>query len=213
MKSKNASILLVFIAMAVMFLMACGGPDLEAQEAVRNACAKPGAASPYDININGQAPGVAMDYTIEVSGQNYRMYGTIDTPDYNREFEVVDFDGVLYGRLDGDEWEISDIFPSGIFISDIYELCPQGAAVSSAARSGSEVIGGVDTTRYTTTQSVKRDPDSERLYKDTHTVWVDSNGQLVKSHLVMEATSGTGSVTGTISGYGEPNVVTAPILP
>ncbi len=188
-------------------------PPIDAQAAVRNACTNPDASNSYDIGVLAQGPGVTFDYTIEVSGQNYHLYGTAEHSEYTGEFEIIEVDGVIYYREAGIAWEIVEGVPSGAFISHLAQLCPQGEVLSTATRSGSESIRGVDTTLYTITEKFKRGPDSQRTFADTHTLWVDTSGQLVKSRLVMESPVGTGQVDGTVSGYGEPNVVTARTVP
>ena len=207
--------------------------EAHAQDAVTNACTKAVATPYFDLHVtteateNGEPSDYAYDVKVSVAGRDtqMRLQGFIDGPVHA---EAILVDGMAYSRDMGAPWRVDPLTPETPTILDTFvgalptetgwSICP---VLEEAVRVGDEVVLGMTTTHYTANDSFKDLPDGtkERLITTQWDYWVDETGLLVQlrrvetrpPHSQLPVTFITTQTT-TISGVGEENVITAPVL-
>ena len=222
------------LAVTLSLLLGCNTtPSIDALDAVSQACATTQELD-YDIHMTSSVPGQSVTNNIQVSANDaYQLTGhlMIDAgsgmePE-SATYELIEVDGVVYSREEGQEWTFSDDIPPGLFI-DPFDLCPDVTS-ETVEKAGSEEINSIPTTRYIRRESTPGSKDGATTILPVNTTteyWVDSSGQLVRTRVVQvvgpepgaepgsaAAETVRGEATFVISGVGEPNVITAPRVP
>ena len=185
----------------------------------RAKCADAPNRDSYDIAAVSTTPDTHWIYDIRVSGEDYHLKVNMVEPE-GIVGEFIGVGGAFYGREDGLEWERLDqsfslsTFYSPHPIKGEFVVCPN-LEWPSLTLVGEEMLDGqlVEHFRMEVTQR------EVQVIDRTYDIWVHSNGQLVQAQQIMdfEATEfypATKAVfRSTISGVGEPNVISAPVLP
>lgn len=185
----------------------------------RSKCADAPNRDSYDVAAVSTTPDTHWISDIRVSGEDYHLIVNMVEPE-GIVGEFIRVGGAFYGREDGLEWERLD---RGFSLSTLYSPHPiKGEFVvcpnldwPSLTLVGEEMLDGQLVEHYRMEIMARQVQVIDRTYD----IWVDSNGQLVQAQQIMdfEATEfypATRAVfRSTISGVGEPNVISAPDLP
>lgn len=192
-------------------------------------CGRPMANS-YDIASVAKAPHFHWIYDIRVSGEDYHMKVTMLEQD-GAVNEVMGVDGVNYVYGEG-QWESLDRyfslpqFHSPHPIESEFVVCPN-LEIGSLSLVGSDLLNGQEVDHFRIGEELNLKPitDPGDVLSETDVVnriwdiWVDANGQLVQTTLIADYAETPDhpairvDIQSTISGVGEPNVITAPTLP
>ena len=182
-------------------------------------CADAPNRDSYDVAAVSTTPDTHWIYDLRVSGEDYHLKVNMVEPE-GIVGEFIGVSGAFYGREDGLEWERLDqsfllsTFYSPHPIKGEFVVCPN-LDWPSLTLVGEEMLDEQLVERYRIEMAQRQVQVIDRTYD----IWVDSNGQLVQAQQIMdfEATEfypATRAVfRSTISGVGEPNVITAPTLP
>lgn len=187
-------------------------------------------ANSYDVASVATAPHYHWIYDIRVSGEDYHIRLTMLEQD-GAVVEFVGVDGVNYVYGESQWGSLDQYYPLYAFhsphpIEGEFLVCPD-LEIGSAIRIGSELLNdqqvnhfrideGSDIGSIADIEDIQSTAD---LVNRTWDIWVDSNGQLVRTTLVADYAETPDyaafrlEVQSTISGVGEPNVITAPTLP
>lgn len=146
--------------------------------------------------------------------------------------EFIGVNGMLYGREDEGLWEEVNLYsPLEIFhsphpIEGEFVVCPN-LENQALALVGSELLNGQEVDHFRIGEELNLKPitDPGDIRSDADVInrigdiWVDANGQLVRTTLIADYAETPDyaafrvDIQSTISGVGEPNVITAPTLP
>ena len=185
----------------------------------RAKCADAPNRDSYDVAAVSTTPDTHWVSDIRVSGEDYHLKVNMVEPE-GIVGEFIRVGGVFYGREDGLEWERLDqsfslsTFYSPHPIKGEFVVCPN-LEWPSLTLVAEEMIDEQLVEHY----RIEIMQRQVQVIDRTYDIWVDSNGQLVQAQQIMdfEATEfypATRAVfRSTISGVGEPNVITAPVLP
>ena len=185
----------------------------------RAKCADAPNRDSYDIAAVSTTPDTHWISDIRVSGEDYHLVVNMVEPE-GIVSEFIGVGGAFYGRIDSLEWERLD---QSFSLSTLYSPHPiKGEFVvcpnldwPSLTLVGEEMLDGQLVEHFRIEMMQRQVQVIDRTYD----IWVDSNGQLVQAQQIMdfEATEfypATRAVfRSTISGVGEPNVISAPTLP
>ena len=182
-------------------------------------CADAPNRDSYDVAAVSTAPGTRWVYDIRVSGEDYHLKVNMIEPE-GIVVEFIGVDGSHYGRTDSLDWEKLDMrFP----LSNVYSPHPiKGELIvcpnldwPSLTLIGEETLNEQLVEHF----RIEIMQHQIQVVDRTYDIWVDSSGQLVQAQQIMdfEATefypASRAVFRSTISGVGEPNVITAPALP
>ena len=185
----------------------------------RSKCADAPNRDSYDVAAVSTTPDTHWISDIRVSGEDYHLIVNMVEPE-GIVSEFIGVGGAFYGRIDSLEWERLD---QSFSLSTLYSPHPiKGEFVvcpnldwPSLTLVGEEMLDGQLVEHFRIEMMQRQVQVIDRTYD----IWVDSNGQLVQAQQIMdfEATEfypATRAVfRSTISGVGEPNVITAPAQP
>ena len=202
-------------------------PQASAQEVVESACAKAVATDYFDLAVHMEATegGMESDYgytaKVGVAGVDFQLEvrGFIDRP---MHADGIYVGGKGYTREADGVWQVEPAASTTLLAlfgatptADGWSICPD---LAKAEKGGTEVVQGSPATRYTVSVSIDALPNSakEHIVHTQWDVWVDETGQLVQVRRTethpTEPTTITTQTT-VISGVGETNVITAPVVP
>ncbi len=182
-------------------------------------CADAPNRDSYDVAAVSTAPDTRWVYDIRVSGEDYHLTVNMIEPE-GIVGEFIGIGGAYYGRTDGLEWEKLDMrFPlSRVYsphpIKGEFVVCPN-LDWPSLTLIGEETLNEQLVEHF----RIEIMQHQVQVVDRTYDIWVDSSGQLVQAQQIMdfEATefypASRAVFRSTISGVGEPNVITAPALP
>lgn len=216
-----ASGMLAVLAVGLWLLLAQGEPamELSAAQALQQACDTM-AESDYDKTSVGTTDVDQFTATSSISGNNGHVTLSIYEPDGTTlilQVETILENGVLYRResvaLNHDTFGDWSIWRTGAS-SDLTLPC-FGADTSAAG--GSATIQG--SSGSPERRIVWKTEETYDGITTQHVLWVDSTGRLVRGEIVeipYDAAAGSSSggkvvLEETYSGFGEPNIITAPI--
>ena len=185
----------------------------------RVKCADAPNRDSYDAAAVSTTPDTHWISDIRVSGEDYHLIVNMVEPE-GIVSEFIGVGGAFYGRIGSLEWERLD---QSFSLSTLYSPHPiKGEFVvcpnldwPSLMLVGEEALDGQLVEHFRIEMMQRQVQVIDRTYD----IWVDSNGQLVQAQQIMdfEATEfypATRAVfRSTISGVGEPNVISAPTLP
>lgn len=192
-------------------------------------CGHPMANS-YDVASVATAPHYHWVYDIRVSGEDYHIRVTmLEQGGAVNEFMGVG--GVNYVYTE-DQWgRLGQYFPLSAFhsphpIEGEFVVCPD-LKIGPLTKVGPELLNDISVDHFRLTEgssvgpvaNTGGAPSTADIVDRTWDIWVDSNGQLVQTALVTDyaATPDYAAfqvdIQSTISGVGEPNIITAPTLP
>ncbi len=198
-------------------------PAVSAQEVVADAC---DLEDPnFDIVGTIQTPfrDKPVQFTAEVSGKDHHVKLTQGpgTP----ISEAISLDGVVIERSDiGDEWSPSTMPARGWLARLIGSAYTENIICypfESTYLVGTEVVKGVETTKYTWAYSARKDEITGGADGDPWThrweIWVNEGGQMIQIRTSTKApdlkelpSSEWDIVTSKIVNVGEENVITKP---
>ncbi len=204
--------------------------QVDAAAALYSACRDITAERSYDFNtvitspyyLGGEQQGIGTySYDARVQGDDVHMVVEHREGDNLYQFETLVVNGQEYWQIEGfwvrPETLVSN-FPQGLIYGlgtvntligaerDTGALCPEGSVTSQ----GTEVVGGVETQRYSITESNPSElaPDVQQQILD---YWVSPTGQMLKTEQSLTYTEGGAmEFVTTFSGVGEANIITAP---
>ena len=207
-------------------------PQASAQEVVESACDDVDKAASYDFigTLKHTSPGAETSVTAEVKGE-------VSGEDYHFEYT---YEGALiralrrvgdksYATQAGGVWEL---YSSGLQDVDVSlgalgdtPICPD---ITGIVYKGDEELDGVKVKRYSSgdaeisEEAVRALKDEEKGLKnvEAHNYWVDVSGQLVQHQLDYftlayydDIQISNGTITKRFLDIGEPNTITAPVVP
>ena len=198
-----------------------GDAPVDAAAAVEAGCEKVELSGSYDAFITVTYRGGGVDlaptslYEVRVNGDDYHM-----TAGFEGEEETVKFvrvDGASYEHNPQGEWVRMD--DSGL--SDLLPAC--GKLINITNQGKATLADGSKTTRYSAErpqQAGVHTDDYSETARHLFDYWIDDNGQFVqhKREIIVDTTiEGESSRMVvehlyTFSGFGEENVITAPMV-
>ena len=195
----------------------------------RMDCGRPMANS-YDIASVAKAPHFHWIYDIRVSGEDYHIKLTMLEQD-GAVNEFMGVNGVNYVYGEGQWGSLGQYFPLSAFhsphpIESEFVVCPD-LTIGSLTRVGAESLNDQPVDHFRIDEgsdigpvaNIGGAPSQADVVDRTWDIWVDSNGQLVQTALVADYAKTPDyaafqvDIQSTISGVGEPNIITAPTLP
>ena len=201
------------------------------QDVVKDACAKATGSGNFDIvqvvtgETTGQEKPDSVEWRLSVSGLDFHLSGQGSMGRGPLDTEMVYADGVGYARDVERPWYLDEsVTPRIVAIffdlrptADGWSLCPELEGISKV---GIETLQGVETTRYAISHKIDLLPEENEVYIATYTWdwWVDQTGLLVQmkaSEIYPPADIAEGGrvySVSRISGVGEPNTITAPVV-
>ena len=198
-------------------------------KATRDCARNPNVGS-YDVASTAVAPHVHVTYDIRVSGDDYHLVLTAKKG--MPSGEAIGKNGISYEREFGGEWRQSlRYFPLRLLhlphpIEGDFIVCPN-LGLAALTRVGEETLGVTQVERFRLTEgdpvgpvtNVGAPASAADPVDRTWDIWVNSNGELVQTRLIADYVESPDyaafqvETQSTISGIGEPNVITAPTLP
>ena len=199
-------------------------------EATRDCARNPNAGS-YDVASTAVAPHLHVTYDIRVSGDDYHLVLTAKKG--MPSGEAIGKNGISYEREFGGEWRMSpQYFPLRLLhsphpIEGDFVVCPD-LGLAALTRVGEETLGATKTDHFRLTEGSGVGPvtnvgapaaSASGIPDRTWDIWVDPNGELIQTRLIADYGETPDyaafrvDIQSTISGVGEPNIITAPTLP
>ena len=207
-------------------------PQVSAQELLFNACERT-AETDFDVlmTIHGGFDDTitTVTYDVQVSGEDIYMQVTVG----ELMGEILYVDGVRYVREPGGAWVVEPrgrASVSGMLggfespLESDNSLCPE---IGPGARVGEKTVSEVGEDHYRLTATGVGAPDGPTGRVDENTYispgqdmtwdyWLNEDGQLLKMQQLITLTgktdAGQVAITTVISGVGEPNTITAPVV-
>ena len=193
-------------------------------------CARNPNVDSYDVASTAVAPHVDVTYDIRVSGDDYHLVLTAKKG--MSSGELISKNGITYAREIGEEWRQStQYFPLRLLhlphpIEGDFIVCPN-LGLAALTRVGEETLGVTQVERFRLIEGEPVGPvtnvgapaSAADPVDRTWDIWVNSNGELVQTRLIADYVESPDyaafqvETQSTISGIGEPNVITAPTLP
>ena len=203
------------------------------QTVAKDACDKTNTQEPFDFRTVVTTPYQEATYNARVSGEDFHLTATMKS---GHVVEAIRVDGRGYSRENGGEWGTENLPSISVLHGLIHHIrggnvvCPQ---LRPEAKVGDEVLGATSTARFRFSQSSVIGPvgvldtgsppvavaSGDVVAKSIYELWVDSTGRLLQTKIVATFKAGDnqpeenrGEMTSIISGVGEPNVITAPVI-
>ena len=205
------------------------------EQIVADACAKAVSTDYFDLTVSMKSTSLIVnedrnqieayfDASLSVAGNDYQveLQGLMASPIDGHGIYV---DGVGYSRAEStEEWKLEDSltptllsYLGATLTEDVWSICPDS---ENAEKVGPSYVRGMNTTLYSWRFSRDDSPDSEPLNYTTYQwdFWVDETGQLVQLERTETYRGLDGRPTSAskwttiISGVGEPNTITSPVL-
>ena len=233
---RNRTTALVFLALAVGLAVGFAWwaifvkNTVDAAEQLSSACVQTEAQESFDFRSAvrtpkwGEGNEVVLKTTtidVRISGEDYHL---VMTGGGEPDSEAIGVDGVNYIRNADGEWELEKhgIVNIGwvlrLMNSKLHDvsgstLCPTGGA--AVRHVGARTLGGATAQLYTASETPKVPPGDPPAYVSRRTwdYWVGTDNLLRQVEQDVTLSTGyTQEFRTTISGVGEPNVITAPVV-
>ena len=205
-------------------------PTAAVHAAVSKTCQSPTSGA---VTASGTVTDGMAIFSVSAVGRHDNMgnYHYIETYGDGGTAEIIYKDSYLYTRVDEDEWTKSAFIPSRnngvcgasvnlldrVFGSGNYkdegEVTLDGVRMRHYARSTASATGNSNSnTAWQASSAPSRDVTAEA-------VWINNEGYIAQADMVVRIRNAespsvlTTNMRVNVSGVGEPNVITAPILP
>ena len=218
------AVVLVIMALAVALWLSSPptlNPDATVQAAVSKTC---GSLTSGVVTASGTVSDGVSTFNVSAIGHHDSMgnYRYIETYDDGGTTEIIHKNNYLYTRIDEGEWTKTS------FVHSQNGVC--GASVNLLDRvfgsgnyknKGEVTLNGVQVRHYVRANNDATGQASTAPPHDVtaEAVWINDEDYIVQADMIVRTRDArlpnvlTTNMRVNVSGYGEPNVITAPVLP
>ena len=214
----GAALLLMAVAGAVAWVLVSGGgepPALSAAEVVEKVCSITDYDGQFDISQDEET--VTWDFRVSVPDSHAHIVLRDNRGTSLAKAEMIVKDGVGYGRWSATSEDGVTVLDVDTFTEWSIEEHPSFSPLSCLDEANAEALDavprglsprGVSGLRHLVEE--RRNPGGYALKRE---YWVNAEGNPLEMRMTQSSPTDDVVTDYTLSGWGEPNVITAPILP